>query len=331
LYAKNEKAIEINKDINSNPLQISSTLDNLVLQGEFKVRANSLLYANSLSILSGAHNLEIKGLNVIGGEKYEREDSSGKYMFHVFTQTGVELGLRYLQANNTEFEILIVAGGGSSRDSGTWSQGAGGGAGGVIFKKVNLLPKQTFISYVGKGGESEENGEDSYLGELVAIGGGMGGGHWGSGLDGGSGGGEVRNRGFGKAIDPSQGNDGGESDNRQYAAGGGGYSEKGANANGRPDNKDKYFGKGGDGIDLTEWLIGLPFGDDGWFAGGGGGGGGITRSIGGKGGGGAGGKNNSSSGRDGLPNTGGGGGGKGFRVGYGSGGSGIIIVKYKLT
>lgn len=93
---------------------------------------------------------------------------------------------------------------------------------------------------------------------------------------------------------------------------------------------DVSAGDGGDGY-LASWLP-TSFGDSGYFAGGAGGGiaNGKTAGAGGLGGGGTGGGASGST--AGVANTGGGGGGAGSNsLTASSGGSGVVIVRYRIA
>ena len=245
----------------------------------------------------------------------------------------------------SEVEVLVVAGGGGG---GGW--GGGGGGGGVIYnQKYPVTPGSSVSVTIGNGGSPGTNaytsggdGGNSVFGVLTAIGGG-GGGHYNNnngrpgGSGGGGGGAEVNTYGLvsqGGAGTPGQGfpggRGGGRPGNGNYypGGGGGGAGEKGYDF-------DVFLGLGGKGGD------GLPFNISGRLKYYGGGGGGHTdggfsndgNSMGGKGGGGRGGtyRNVARRGLNGAPNTGGGGGGAyGTTSGYecGTGGSGVVIVRY---
>jgi hypothetical protein len=111
----------------------------------------------------------------------------------------------------------------------------------------------------------------------------------------------------------------------EYGAGGGG----GAGTNGA-NGTATAGGNGGDGLYIAVFASWGDTNNPGWFAGGGGGStltGGPTLGLGGKGGGGA---STVAVGKDGQPNTGGGGGAAASQLNSasGSGGSGIVIVRY---
>jgi hypothetical protein len=263
---------------------------------------------------------------------------------------------------NTECDILIVGGGGGGGND----RGGGGGAGGLIFNQ-NLILNGTYNILVGAGGISNttensvgDNGINSSFGVFIALGGGGGAGEGALARSGGSGGGmSYAGNTFGSGLQPTSlsggfGNSGGDSrtnnqlGQKQRGGGGGG----GAGQSGERSTSTTVGGKGGDGlsgigsIDFKTFFtlesnssIGeyLANEDKIYFAGGGGSGECIDgtpepspHGIGGKGGGGDG-KTNSNIIESPLNNSGGGGGGGGFPsyIG-GNGGSGIVIIRYKI-
>jgi hypothetical protein len=224
---------------------------------------------------------------------------------------------------------LVVAGGGGGGDTG----GGGGGAGGFLTGVATLAPTASYTVTVGAGGNGSlftgfvgggSSGGNSVLSgsgitTITAIGGGLGGGRYGSApATGGSGGGGMRDTGrtTGAAGTVGQGNAGGNGPNG--GAGGGGASAVGATTTN---------GQGGTGGAGTASSIS---GTSTFYAGGGGGGwnGTGTSAPGGVGGGGAGGAPAFAPGTAGTANTGGGGGGGGDDGNGGAGGSGIVIVSY---
>lgn len=286
---------------------------------------------NKLKIYDGTtwRALDV-GITASGGT----ETIIGGYKIHTFTSSN---NLTILTSGLIEY--MIVAGGGG----GGGTIGGGGGAGGVLTGKI-YLPASTYQITVGNGGlgaigynnagQTGSNGQDSTAFGLTALGGGGGSGWSGHPpRSGGSGGGSVASQyksqiigsynggGFGQR---GQGHDGGGGlDNR--GGGGGGAGEPGRNGNGG----STHGGKGGDGIQTNISGVLTYYG--------GGGAGGVRSGFGapeqpGLGGGGTGTSTSVKAG-DGQPNTGGGGGGAGYngpntaRIG-GSGGSGIVIVRY---
>ena len=256
-------------------------------------------------------------------------------------------------------DILIVGGGaGGARNDGA-EGGGGGGGGGVIYSKLKISETSSRVLNIkiGGGGAQDNPGQDSSITynnnagnkiELIAKGGGTGGGSYagcgdgkgGVGKPGGSGGGgsgfchdldggastgvknksEIQNNDSSIVSYSYYGNKGGLGHNQAGGAGGGGAGEAGHNTTHRYDRPGR---QGGSGINIQ------LFDDKYYGAGGGGGGqyeGGAVGGNGGRGGGGNGAaRNNNAS--NGLPNTGSGGGGTSLAT-PGSGGSGIVIIKY---
>ena len=232
---------------------------------------------------------------------------------------------------NVEYLIVAGGGGGGSRDSGA------GGAGGLLTGAIKTtISTGTYAIVVGAGGaggvgntSGSGNGSDSAAFGDTSIGGGRGGQYpTNYAATGGSGGGGYNGAG-GAAGTTGQGYKGGNGNtpNSNYNGGGGG----GAGGEGGDSLSDGV--SGGDGG------IGRYFGDkysqylgeDGWFAGGGGAGGEQGGSTDGTGGIGGGGNGHSSAAEDGQINTGGGGGSnRGYYTGLvaGSGGSGIVLIRY---
>ena len=263
---------------------------------------------------------------------------------HAFTDVGTA---SFVPSLTGEVELLIVGGGGG----GGANHAGGGGGGGVIYKEsYPVISGETYLVTVGEAGTGSityngppgVNGGNSRFGHLVAIGGGGGGNRYdvananSPGQSGGSGGGGggaqaiaalcynpgmgVEGQGYpgGRAIDI-------------YGGGGGGAGGPGTNGLGGQPGRT---GLGGVGLYFEQFK---DYGQQGWFAGGGGGSSGSESYIGyaGRGGGGnAAGANISSSGTPpqvGLANTGGGGGGGSAGGGNGAdGGSGIVLVRYRV-
>jgi len=261
------------------------------------------------------------------------------YKYHTFTSPG-ELTLTSGSGN---IEVLVVAGGGG----GASEQSGGGGAGGLAYNPSTPI-KATLGPYtitVGNGGVAQQPGNPSTAFGIIALGGGRG-----VRRDPGTGGGDGRggSGGGGGSQDPlaphlatqplqpqpagtlNYGSPGGAG---SIPVGGGGGGAQGGGANGPP-------GAGGGGRvypQFTGPLIGVPalapLG--GYYAGGGGGrgdasyGGSPSSAPGGAGGGGPAG---TPSGTPGVTNSGGGGGG-GSPVSTGNGGTGgpgIVILRYPV-
>jgi hypothetical protein len=238
-------------------------------------------------------------------------------------------------------DYLVVAGGGAGG-----YDGGGGGAGGLrtsygstsgggasAESSLSLSTATNYAVTVGAGGVGVQNtqpsnaGNNSLFHTITSIGGGYGGSALSSGQasgSGGSGGGGSRgpsNTG-GSAGTSNQGYAGGNGTYTAPAygtAGGGGAASVGGNGAG------SGAGNGGNGLEVN--IIG---GTGNYYAGGGGGGvfnAATTYGSGGSGGGGNGGNVNGSQ-TSGTANTGGGGGGSGNAPTSGSGGSGVVIIRY---
>jgi hypothetical protein len=262
--------------------------------------------------------------------------------------TGTYTGFKYktftsgsgtLTVTTAGLADIVVVGGGGAGGSGAFYGAGGGGAGGVIALSNVYLPAGTLTVTVGAGSaKSALQGSPTFLGDFVAIGGGLGGAFdaaspivdYMPGINGGSGGGGntqtngSRNGGAGLL---GQGFAGGlgvsSTTNGQGSGGGGGASAVGAAG------VTSTGGAGGAGT--TTSIAGTtPSGAyvaGSYAIGGGGGGCGTTNGAGGSGGGGA---AAATTGNPGAVNTGGGGGG-GFVASTGgtggAGGSGIVIVR----
>jgi hypothetical protein len=269
------------------------------------------------------------------------------YRVHAFTTVGTST---LVLPETRECDVLLVAGGGGG--GGVTGSGAsgGGGAGGLVFNTYSALQGQQYSIVVGDGGtaggdalENGGNGGNTTGFGLTAKGGGGGGGSsdsttWLAGSAGGSGGGggggDANPNGAGGAA-TQPGTNSGVTTDAGFAGGasassagdcgggGGGAGEVGDTFQG-VDVGNGYNIQGGDGLDMSSYFT-TAFGDNGYFAGGGGA---FARNddiprAGGLGGGGAG----ASSG---TANTGGGGGGRDAGVLAGAGGSGIVLIRYRI-
>ena len=236
--------------------------------------------------------------------------TDGDYKIHTFTSNGV-LTITSI-GNHPDVSILIVAGGGNggNPDDGYANWSAGGGGGGEVLRINDILIPGTYDVSVGDAEEkSYFYGYDASAGKTGLIYNGVGGFPFRSGGDSGS------------------GYLGGTQSSNTQGGGGAGDSENGYNEGSQP-------GNGGDGSpsDISGSLR---------YYGGGGGGGQASnisgRAYGGAGGGGAGGLGVGNPpvpslgyGLDASVNTGGGGGGTSqFSTHTASGGSGIVIIKYR--
>ena len=224
-----------------------------------------------------------------------------------------------------QYEILVVAGGGSGGNGGSGGPNAfGGGAGGLQYFSTYTITPGKLTVVVGAGGspttdsDAGNNGANSVLGSIVSIGGGAGRGYYGTAGNGGSGGGAGNGTTTGLGT-LGQGNNGSTS------GGGGGAGTAGSGLNGGT----------GSFISAFTAIGGFPAG---WFAGGGGGATYGTLGSGGIGGGGRGVYTASAVmpvDNSGISGSGGGGGGTTSNTTntvFGStGGSGIVAIRYNGT
>jgi hypothetical protein len=303
--------------------------------------------------LGGGHGFGFGGSTVVtstfkatGGNVSALEPGNG-YTYHTFTSTGSSTFNVSVGTGN--IEVLVVAAGGG----GGLCYGGGGGGGGIVFHSAVPITPGTYTITVGAGGgplspptnvpSTPYNGGNSTFAPgtplgLTAVGGGGGGRGCGSqnGAPGGSGGGRSSNASYGDATQPTQtqlsgainyGSPGGlNTIPSTEGSGGGGAGGYGGNGPG---------GSGGSGIAFPAFtgpLIGVPALAP--LSGAFGGGGGYQYPTGGRPGGpgGGGDGHNGSPGPqcNGVTNSGGGGGG-GLESGSivsGSGGPGIVVIRY---
>ena len=260
--------------------------------------------------------------------------SLGGYRTHTYTTTGTS---GFTPAHSGLVEVLVVAGGAQGGNI------TGGGAGGLIYNTAYpVISGKQYAVTVGAGGSTSpgsnagQNGSNSTFGPLTAIGGGGGAGS-GSGYSGfaggsgGGGGGDNGTNGSAGGAVSTQGNPGGTSLTSGTNFGGGGGGGAGGPGNNAFTNNVAGYGGSGRLIDIS----GTPT----YYAAGGGGGAYIisstgTRGLGGSGIGGNGGQNGTNA-TNGTANTGSGGGGNGLNSSgnlqgsAGTGGSGIVIVRYR--
>jgi len=232
----------------------------------------------------------------------------------------------------TNVDYLVVAGGGA----GGQSFAGGGGGGGVLTGTLAVSGPITVT--VGKGGTGTatdetqgQTGDDSVFSTITAHGGGGGGHHLTVGSAGGSGGGG----GLPDLVPPNYTAGGNGISGEGYAGGrgirlatGGGGGAGGIGENANVDGSN-YGGDGGAG--LSSSITGAPL----YYGDGGGGGGWTTYGVGGSGNGGHGAiAGGAATPTRGAANTGSGGGGAISYDGIttsGSGGSGIVIIRYALN
>jgi len=249
----------------------------------------------------------------------------GKWRIHEYRSTGVA---SFTPALSGVVEVLVVAGGAGGGSS-IYGAG-GGGAGGVIYNQnFSVISGKNYFVRVGAGGGNSTNGENSILGNLIAIGGGSTSRAGGSG----GGGGHSSPAHPGGAGVVGQGHPGGKHiyvGNPYPCGGGGGAGGPGFDGGSSANQTAGGAGDGGPGvpIDITGSLV--------FYGGGGGGTNYLTGGEKNAGQGGVGGGGNgvwTGTGQVGIPNTGGGGGaggGNGISGAGGAGGSGIVVVRYRI-
>jgi hypothetical protein len=252
----------------------------------------------------------------------------GDWAAHVYLKSGT-----FRSTTPGTAYLFLVAGGGA----GASGAGGGGGAGGYVYGVTNIAANRDYNVIVGGGGKGNAtglnsvggNGTNSSFGAFVAVGGG-GGASWQfasaapSGGSGGGGGGWSA--GFTTAGNGTvgQGYVGGNNAGRNaapYPSGGGG----GGGGQGQSASAASVSGNGGVGISST-----CATGTTNLFGGGGGGGNYSSGTAGtASHGGGAGGVHaeTSTAGTDG---TGGGSGGAGDVGASANGGSGVVVIYYKV-
>jgi hypothetical protein len=272
--------------------------------------------------------------------------TDGTYWYHTFLSSGT-----FTPSVNMTTDYLVVAGGGGGGNGFTNSGpgGGGGGAGGLrctvgatggggsLESALSLTALTNYTVTVGAGGAQDTNGSNSVFSTITSTGGGAGGSGGGSGNTGGSGGGPSAGT-TGRSAVAGTANQGYASGNtilgpqNNYAcAGGGGAGGVGGNG-----STGGVSGAGGAGVQTS--ISGTAT----YYAAGGSGGvgqfagtsnPGSTNNIGGIGAYGTGGTNVVAT--SGVANTGSGGGGAYDYVSRGtntagSGGSGIVIVRYAV-
>lgn len=241
------------------------------------------------------------------------------YRSHTFLNTS-ELTVSIIDGNPSStllVDILLVGGGGGG---GSKAGGGGGGAGGFLetFSKLRI---GNYVVIVGDGGSPDQNGQNSSFNQLIAFGGGGGGSFGLPGKSGGSGGGAGQSSllSGGQGIQ-GQGFNGGGVDIIGYASGGGGgASESALNIT------QTYLASTGGSGKFNIFMDGSVI----YYAGGGGGG---SLNYNGQGGIGGGGSQIFGLDKNGQINRGGGGAGcrDDYNQNAGRGGSGIVIIRYRI-
>lgn len=256
-------------------------------------------------------------------------DNNLTYKVHTFNGDG-----NFIVGNSSSgdtFEYLLVGGGG-----GAGRDGAGGGGAGGFVTGTTILSTTTYPISVGAGGAKSitiggqaSDGGPSTFNSITAYGGGGGGSKQANGRNGASGGGGGHPATYIGGTGISGQGFGGGSSAAAGGGGGGGAGAVGANF---------VTTAGNGGIGKQSSINGVLQ----YYAGGGGGG--AWNAEGGTGGLGGGGNGGSgppqtiarATGQDGTINTGGGGGSAGYdsvggqQISAGNGGSGIVIIRYRI-
>ena len=268
-------------------------------------------------------------------------DYDGTYWIHTFLTSGT-----FTPQTGLTCDYLVVAGGGGGGALSAGGGGAGGlrstvtatGGGGTLESALTCSIGTSYTVTVGAGGAGAPvsgsgdiagtSGNNSVFSTITSTGGGGGGsnnatvdGVLSQGRIGGSGGGNASRVVAAVSGTANQGFAGGAN-----TAGGGGTGGGGAGVAGTGTSSGNTGAAGGNGVAVS--ITGSSV----TYAGGGGGGGAGGGGAAGTGGGGAGRGNVTTAGGDGTVNTGGGGGASGFlNPNYGAGGtggSGIVIIRY---
>jgi len=343
-----------------NSSNINGGTDNLTISSENS--GITLVYVDGTQGWKGTETTNLSDITIVpkfvtatGGTV----TCTGNFRIHTFTGPGTfTVTCAGNPDGSTTVDYLVIGGGGAGGSAGGHGAtvGSGGGAGGYRFSSgaasgcytagpsplaATALPvtAQGYPITVGAGGAASfpsgcTSGANSVFSTITSAGGG-GGKDTGpeNGLPGGSGGGggaTIPTGGTGGTgntppVSPPQGNDGGNGQAPKQGGGGGG-----ASAAGTPGaTPNPVRGKGGDG--LVSCITNSP------VQRGGGGGGANTNNPPNAGAGGGGAGPNSTTGGaggNGTANTGGGGGGGPHcrpspNVNGGTGGSGIVIIRYK--
>lgn len=292
-----------------------------------KVSSSNISFPQSSFSLSSATNLNAVNRTfgfAIGGNtvtNYQREAST--FRCHTYTTAGI-----FEVTVPGTFEYLIVGGGGGGAGGASANGNGSGGGGGGASEGLVFLDIGKYLCLVGSGGQGGgsygKTGQTSsitnMLGALTTVsitatGGGVGQSNFGVGASSGTGR-FLNGTSISYAGGSSAGGDG---------AGGGGGGARQVGTNGSASG-GASGGKGGDGVatyirGTLEYYGGGGGGSRGWGV--------PTAGTGGLGGGGGG------NGGSGSANTGGGGAGTAnassdIRHQGGSGGTGIIIIRYKI-
>jgi hypothetical protein len=255
--------------------------------------------------------------------------TDGTYWYHAFTSSGT-----FTPQTGLTCDYLVVAGGGGG------TQGGGGGAGVLTYVSSSLTALNNYAVAIGAGGAGNvsssgigTSGVDSSFNSTTSSGG-------------------TGGRGVVAATNPARGGDsgantggaGGANGPSQGSGGGAGTAGNGTAGTYVSSSGNNVGGAGGVGTNTySSWASATSTGVSGYYASGGGGGGGYSTGVnstagsassGGGGAGGAGGISTAGNGTAGTVNTGGGGGGGGTGGvtdgDGGTGGSGIVIIRYAV-
>jgi hypothetical protein len=311
--------------------------DTSYLTGTFGQYSTFNLYGIKNAAKTAGNSIKATGGNIV---------FDGTYVYHVFPSTSAFVPTQPILA-----DALVIGGGGG----GGYDNGGGGGAGGVAWYSSQSLTAQSYTCTIGAGGagstainaKGSTGGTTTFAGLTAKVGGGGGGSFsslpGASGASSGGGSGESASGASGSATDGFAGaaSNGTFVSNGIYNAGGGGGAGAAAI---QPGSSSAVGGSGGLGTSLHSSLLNaIGFGVNGLIAGGGGGAtllnsssGSATGGVGSGGGGNGGGGNtttNFTNATNGLVSSGSGGGG-GSRnssgtFASGSGGSGVVIIRYK--
>jgi len=255
--------------------------------------------------------------------------TSGNYRIHTFTSSSTFTNT--ISNLSTEYLVIAGGGGGGRGTNAAYIEGGGGGGAGGYLTGTTTASATTHTITVGAGGSgsssdgsSGSQGSSSSALSISTVGGGYGAGGSNSNLQGGSGG-----SGGGSGARPPGTTAGGSATSGQGFAGGAGnesaQSGGGGGAGGAGAGAAGYVTGGAGGAGASSSITGSAV-----TRAGGGGGGSFNSGAGGSGGGGAG-SSNTVNGVTGSTNTGSGGGGAFTGMSTGSGGSGIVILRYDTT
>ena len=308
-------------------------------------------------------SIDPTGLTATGGIIKDYDDGVNKYRSHTFNSSGTFEVTGLSDDFDNVIDYMVVAGGGAGgNDPPQGNSAGGGGAGALYYASAFSVSVQSYSVVVGAGGAmssnpSDANGGPSTFGTVTMNGGGAGAVQNGAlaAQPGGSGGGGAyapsANSVGGTATGSSSGTTGADSPANGFGNNGGSFGSQGSAAGaggggaGGIGESVNYPGPGyskGAGNLSGAGGIGLQYtinGTSTYYAGGGGGHGYSQISSGGDGGGGSAHPTVVAARGDarGVRNTGGGGGGvshPGTPAGGGgrpgSGGSGVVIVRYKI-